>query len=156
MEAALEHMKLGKDDVVLDLGCGTGILFDYLKGKVKQVIGLDISSQVLRYAQKRGEKLGDTALVQADADHTPFPNRTFNVVFAVSLLQNMPDPLQTLREIRRVSKRDATIVVTALKKEFTAQSFKALLQEAKLYFYLVKTDNNVKGYIAVCKNKIPS
>jgi ubiquinone/menaquinone biosynthesis C-methylase UbiE len=73
------------------------------------------------------------------------------VVFAVTLLQNIPDPLTMFEEIKRVSKREAIIAVTALKKEFSRENFTKLLQSAQLKILTMKADENLKDHIAICK-----
>ena len=56
--------------------------------------------------------------MQADADHLPFKEEFFDVVFAFTVLQNMPKPSETLDELKRVAKVGGRVVVTGLKKAF--------------------------------------
>jgi len=150
IEAALNSLKLRKNDAVLDAGCGTGLLFPRIAKTVRLVLGLDLSSRILQEAKKRTKQLPNVALLRADADQTPFQNQTFDTVFAVTLLQNTPDPLLTLEEIKRVSKNQAAIVATGLKKQFTQESFTNLLHRAKLSIRGLETDEKLRGYVAVC------
>jgi len=150
MKAALSNIKLKKDSLVLDAGCGTGLLFKHVGRPAKLLVGLDISSRILREAKKRAKKLPTTAVVRADADFTPFKNNVFDATFAITLLQNMPDPLVTLHELKRVSKDHAFIVATGLKKEFSREAFVKLLQKAELEFSIMKSNGELKGYVAVC------
>jgi len=53
--------------------------------------------------------------------------------------------------MKRVSKLRSVIAVTGLKKEFTQESFMKLLNEAKLEVSVMKTNDQLKGYVAVCK-----
>ena len=54
-ETKIEKIKpyLSPEDVVLDIGCGTGTQCGDLAGNVKQVIGIDISSKLLAIAEQR-------------------------------------------------------------------------------------------------------
>lgn len=104
--AALEGLNI-KDGIV-DLGCGTGLLTDFLKTKL---FGCDISFEMLRKAKKRG-----MLAVQADLDYLPFKSNAFNSVVSFTALQNLPAPDKALAEIKRISKSGATIVLTYLKK----------------------------------------
>lgn len=150
IKAALSHMRLKKTNLVLDLGCGTGILFEHIGRSVKLLVGLDSSSKILWEAKKRMKQFPKAALVRADADHPPFRNRVFDGAFAITLLQNMPNPLRTLNEMKRISKPHALIAVTGLKKKFSQKAFVRLLAEAKLN-PLIVLNSELKGYVAVCR-----
>ena len=50
IEDALDSMELGSNELVLDLGCGTGFLYPYIC-KTKLLVGLDISLKALQIAK---------------------------------------------------------------------------------------------------------
>jgi ubiquinone/menaquinone biosynthesis C-methylase UbiE len=150
MKAALSSINLKKDSLVLDAGCGTGLLFKHVGRSVKLLVGLDMSSRILKEARKRAKQLPTIAVVRADADFTPFQNNVFDATFAITLLQNVPDPLVTLREMKRVSKDRAFIVITGLKKEFSREAFVKLLQRAGLEVSVMESSGELKGHVAVC------
>jgi ubiquinone/menaquinone biosynthesis C-methylase UbiE len=139
-----------KKGIILDAGCGTGLLFPYIEEKTKQIVGMDISAGILRKAKEKAYQCLKLALFRADADHMPFPDNFFDVAFAITLLQNMPTPQKTLAEIKRVSKRDAFIIATGLKKAFSKEEFTSLLLEAGLKVLVMKVDNQQKEHIALC------
>ncbi len=152
IENALNSMKPKPNEIVLDMGCGTGFLFHPINKTAKLLVGLDISSKLLQEAKKRTKSTSNIGLIRADADNTPFPNHIFDRVFAITVLQNMPDPTETLREMNRVSKPEAVFVVTGLKKKFTQESFVDLLKRARLTVLTLKTGEHLKGHVAVCTN----
>ena len=152
IEDALSITELKPNELALDLGCGTGFLFHHINKTIKLLVGLDISSNALREAKKHTKDLSNIALVRADADNTPFPDRIFDRVFAITLLQNMPDPLKTISEMKRVGKPQAIFAVTGLKKTFTKESFVNLLETARLKVSALETAQQLKGHIAVCIN----
>jgi len=47
----LKLLKIKKNDIVLDLGCGSGIHMQLLSPKCKKIIGLDISKEMIAKAQ---------------------------------------------------------------------------------------------------------
>lgn len=153
IKAALDELKLRKNSVVLDVGCGTGLLFPYIVKATDLLVGLDFSSKILKQAKKRSKEYSTVALLRADADFLPFQNQTFNAVFAITLLQNMPNPLRVLHETKRIAKSRAVIVVTGLKKEFSKDAFTQLLKKAKLQISIMKTNGQLKGYVAICVAK---
>jgi ubiquinone/menaquinone biosynthesis C-methylase UbiE len=137
--------------LILDLGCGTGLLLQKIRDMAKNVVGLDISKGMLEAVNLFVKRSANVHLVLADADHAPFRSGYFDTVFAITLLQNMPNPHNTLQEVKRITKPNASIIVTALKKRFTEGSFLKLLEKANLQPKLLKSDADLKCHIAACK-----
>jgi ubiquinone/menaquinone biosynthesis C-methylase UbiE len=152
IEDILNRMTLGSNEIVLDLGCGTGFLFKPIAKRVVLLVGLELSSEALQEAKKRTKNIPNIVLVRADADYTPFPSHTFDKVFAITLLQNMLDPMKTITEMKRIGKTQAVFAVTGLKKKFTQESFSELLKMARLKVSALESDERLKGHIAVCTN----
>jgi ubiquinone/menaquinone biosynthesis C-methylase UbiE len=75
---------------VLDIGCGTGYTACLLaKNYQTRVVAVDVSPRIVEKAQERVFEKGldkDVALIQADAHCLPFPDDTFDVVVAESVL----------------------------------------------------------------------
>jgi len=151
MKTALGSVNIKDDGYVLDLGCGTGLLFEHIGNRVKLLVALDVSTKSLKRAKRRAKSLPNVTILRADADFTPFHNEIFDAVFAITILQNMPNPLLTLKEMRRISKNHAFIAVTGLKKDFILDDFARLLNEADFKVSVMKTNNRLKGHVAVCK-----
>jgi ubiquinone/menaquinone biosynthesis C-methylase UbiE len=146
---ALEHVNAAADIRVLDVGCGTGLLFSHIAGAAQAVLGVDISRELLLRAKEQAVKFRNIYLVKADADHLPFQNGFFSMVFAFTVLQNMPKPKETLAELERVSKSGGSIVVTGLKKAFSLSEFTCMLEDAGLMMVSFVDDAFLKCYVAV-------
>jgi len=153
MEAALGTVALKKDSLMLDIGCGTGLLFRHIADKSRLLVGVDISNRLLKQAQKRAKQHANITLVQADADHTPFKNRTFHNVFAITMLQNTPNPTATLREIVRIAKPEATIMLSILKKKSSRKLIEELLEKAQVDLTPLETGAEIKDHIITCKKQ---
>jgi len=113
----------------LDVGCGTGMFMPRLAEGASFVVGVDLSAQMLRKVKELANVLG---LVQADADHLPFCDNSFDAVVAVTLLQNAPDPGRTVRELARVTRPGGTVVVTTLRQKHTTDQLEGWVRSAKL------------------------
>lgn len=152
---SLKAINLNEKDIVLDAGCGTGLLFSHINGLVETLIGIDISPGILKAAMKLVKNMGGKSaitLIRADADFLPFKNRVFNKVFAITLLQNMPNPASTLSEIARVAKANSEIIITGLKKFFLKEDFLRVISEAGMNPSIIDAGEGVKCYIAICSN----
>ncbi len=152
ISVALSDLHVGRGSLILDLGCGTGLLFNHLGNAVELLAGIDLSRNILGEAKKRADQLKNVALLRADADYTPFRNRTFHAVFAITLLQNTPNPARTLEEVKRIARKNASIILTALKKEFTLEATEQLVKDAGLSIETMKADIDLKGYVIECRN----
>lgn len=156
IDVALRHVNSVKESVILDAGCGTGFLFKYLSEKSKLLVGLDTSPGILKEAKKLAKSFPNVDLIRADADFMPFPKGIFDVVFALTLLQNMPNHLWTLNELKRVGKATSTFVITAFKKyrtyrHFVQTTFVALLDTAGFKVSVIENNEKLKDYIVVSK-----
>ncbi|RLI15903.1 hypothetical protein DRO41_03370 [Candidatus Bathyarchaeota archaeon] len=150
-DVALKNVTV-EDGLILDVGCGTGLLFNRIAEKTETVVGLDFSKKLLFEAKKRGRKLRNVHLVLADADNMPFKEDVFDRVFAFTVVQNTPNPAETLREIKRVAKNDAVVAVTGLKRVFNLEEFKRLLCGAGLEIVNLESDGEkLKCHMAVCR-----
>lgn len=151
IKEAMKRVNVNGTSVVLDLGCGTGLLFDYVAEKVAMIVGVDISRGLMVKAKARASKLGNVHLILADADYMPFSNGIFSHIFAFTVLQNMPNPKHTLKEVNRVAAENASIIVTGLKKKFPIHVFLKLLEKAGLKAINIIGDReDLKCHLAIC------
>lgn len=88
---------------ILDDGCGIGILGEYLPEA--DIVGSDISPEMLKKSAGRIKEL-----ILADSENLPFPDNSFDVIFARSLLHHLPHPEKGIAECRRVLKPGGQIV----------------------------------------------
>ncbi len=135
--------------VILDVGCGSGLFFSQVAVQAKIVVGVDISHKLLMKAKAQASGFENVFLVQTDADHLPFQDNLFDAVFAFTMLQNMPKPTQTLGELKQVTKINAKIIVTGLKKFFSIEKFMDFLENSGLRIVTFVDDDPINCYIAV-------
>ncbi len=97
---------------VLDLGAGTGFFTEILAGSYQNVIGLDISKQMLNFA--KNNRSNNISWLMADAHKLPFPDACFDLIYSNLVIQ-WCDPLDVvLNEVLRVLKPGGTFVFTSL------------------------------------------
>jgi ubiquinone/menaquinone biosynthesis C-methylase UbiE len=93
---------------ILDLPCGTGRFTDRLVECGYEVIGGDISFEMMQQARSRiGPMRGLLGFIRTDAEHLPFSNSSVDCVMSIRFLFHV-DPVtrvRMLREMGRISKR---------------------------------------------------
>ena len=86
-------------DLLLDDGCGTGMLMARLDSPT---VGLDLTPSFLEAARR---KLRESHhLVLGDAEHLPILGGVFDGVYAITLIQNTPDKTRAVSEMSRVAR----------------------------------------------------
>jgi len=88
---------------VLDMGCGAGFLTHDLAKLGHEVVGIDLSEESLKVAQKLDET-GDVNYIQADASAVPFCDASFDAICAMDLLEHVENPKTIVQEASRLLK----------------------------------------------------
>ena len=90
---------------VLEVGCGAGTdLVRFARGGAI-VTGVDLSASAIALARQNFGQQGLTAdLREADGEHLPFGDATFDLVYAHGVVQYTSDPAALTRECHRVLK----------------------------------------------------
>jgi demethylmenaquinone methyltransferase / 2-methoxy-6-polyprenyl-1,4-benzoquinol methylase len=104
------------DHRALDVCCGTGDLAFALARQGAEVTGLDFSQAMLAIAETRRLKIPQSAVtnpkfIQGDAQKLPFPDQLFDAVTVGYGLRNLASWETGLREMFRVAKPGARLVV---------------------------------------------
>jgi ubiquinone/menaquinone biosynthesis C-methylase UbiE len=97
---------VGKGKRVLDIGCGEGYVSSVLVGD-NEVFGLEIAEPAIEEAKKKGIKA-----VPSNLEDIPFPDRNFDVVLALDILEHLFDPVFVLREANRVLKDEGMLIIS--------------------------------------------
>lgn len=132
-DQTIRELQLSGSSVVLDVGCGTGFATEALREKAGFVHGLDQSKHQLKRAVS---KLGEKENVQfyfGDAERLPFADDVFDVVWSSGSIEYWPDPVKTLRELRRVTEPGGQVVVVGPNEPRTAVM--RWLANAMMLFY---------------------
>jgi SAM-dependent methyltransferase len=100
----LPHLQPGLS--VLDIGCGPGTITVDLAarvapGSVTAVESTDVALSLAR-AEAQARNASNVSFVTSDVHGLDFPDDSFEVVHAHQVLQHVADPVQALREMRRV------------------------------------------------------
>lgn len=97
---------------VLDAGCGSGVFVDELIKQGHVVVGMDLSTEMIRETNRirLGYPEARALCVQGDTEQLPFKSDSFDVVLSVGVFPWINDEKRSLDEMRRVCKRGGIIV----------------------------------------------
>jgi len=105
--------------VLLDAGCGTSLLLEYLmfqNVKVMYYVGVDISIGMLYNALNRIKRLNASAdLIQADIEYLPIRNKAVDTIASITVVSNLYNVERGVKELERCLKNPGTIVISTLK-----------------------------------------
>jgi 2-polyprenyl-3-methyl-5-hydroxy-6-metoxy-1,4-benzoquinol methylase len=112
-EADLDELfALAAPRAVLDVGCGEGVLTERWAERLGsgRVVGIDLEDEKLavEWAGRRRENLSFQAVAPGDL---PFADGEFDLAAAIEVLEHVPDPAATLREMTRVARRHLLVSV---------------------------------------------
>lgn len=139
-----------KKELSLDVACGTGdFSIAAYKAGVKQVVGVDISSNMVSIGQKKIREMGLEKVItlqSGDSEHLEFPDDTFDAVTVAFGVRNFEHLEQGLREMHRVLKKEGLAIIL----EFSMPEHFPMKQFYKFYFrHILPT---LGGWISGNKN----
>ncbi len=132
-DQTIRELPLTASSEILDVGCGTGFATSALREKAGVVHGLDQSKHQLKRAVSKLEDEENVQFYLGDAERLPFEDDTFDVVWSSGSIEYWPDPVATLRELRRVTAPGGQVLVVGPNEPSSAVM--RWLANAMMFFY---------------------
>ena len=107
--AALVPRAARPDAVLVDLGCGGGLLAPHVAGKGYHHVGVDLTSSALRRARDHG-----VTVAQGDVTRVPLADGCADVVAAGEILEHVTDLSAAVRESCRLLRPGGLLVVDTI------------------------------------------
>ncbi len=101
---------------VCDLGCGTGVLFDFLRRRVGEtgyIVGLDFAPRAAHQAH-RNFPFHNIGVVEADACCLPFREEVFDLVVSFAAFAHFSHKDETIRQANEILKPGGRIIIIHL------------------------------------------
>ena len=120
-------------DVIADIGSGNAkiplAMCPLLSGATR-ICAVEMSPEMLAVAARNRTRDGVSRLqlVTADAKQIPFANRSVGMITSNSLVHHIPDPRSVFREIARIARPSAPILIRDLVRPETQGALEHLLQ----------------------------
>ena len=126
--------------IILDAGCGTGLLFDYFLNFFERkfivnyhYVAIDISNNMLKEFKSKLEQKVESIrtnvnLILSDLENLPIRENIFDSIYSFTSFQNLPDIFKGLSESFRVIKDGADVYFSILKKKLNMEQVNLRLQ----------------------------
>jgi len=98
---------------VLDFGCGNGGISLCIAEYVDEIVGLDVSSKMIHFAEQRKAEAGVDNITFQAIGESEFPifDTQFDVVLGLSVLHLVPDPQGTLAWFRNILGSEGCLII---------------------------------------------
>lgn len=95
----------------LEVGCGEGNIIHYLhyRGVMGHIVAIDLEADKLRFAKHH---VPHATYLIADISRLIFKNDTFDYIMAIEMFEHLPDPAKALKELKRVAKNGAHLLIS--------------------------------------------
>jgi len=152
LELLSKRLSLSTCKTVADIGCGTGSMTMHLAKHFSEgamIKGLDFEKRHLKAARQKIRKNKDFdciefEFVEGNANNLPFAEDEMDLTFCQTLLIHVPDPLEVIQEMKRVTKEDGWIVALEPNNLVSNLMFDSYAQ----------TDYNVKDMLEVIEVRL--
>lgn len=109
-ESALAETGIRPGSRLLDVGCGPGFFLRLAATRGATVTGIDDAPPFIEIARAR---LPHADLTVGSIESLPYPDNSFDVVTGFNVFQLAADPYRVLREVARVGRRGAQLVIAS-------------------------------------------
>ena len=88
MKLIIEDELINKSGVLLEIGCGTGRMTEYMAGNFYEVIGTDISIEMIKQGRERMKDLNNVLLIETDGSTLPIEDNLIDTAFSYLVFQH--------------------------------------------------------------------
>jgi len=150
---------LSKNDIILDVGCGTGLLTIPIARRCKYVYALDAGREILEKARINCQegKVRNIVFCEGLATDLPFKNKLFDRVIMYSVmhyLENMQQVKNCIQELIRVCKKGGDILIAEIPEKKAKEEFESREKTSEELKILEKFKSDRKQYDKLFKEKV--
>ena len=131
----IELIKINKNNLVLDVACGTGVVTKQIEkiiSKSGYVIGIDTSTTAIKIAKKYNEKNKNLDFINTDAENFTF-SKKFDIVTCQYALFFFPNAQKALKNMKNSLKKSGTIGISVHGSKDNVPFFSSILDSATKY-----------------------
>lgn len=121
------HWMPGKEEYVLEAGCGAGGMMKVFASSGGHVFGVDISFKMLEFAREKGD------VASGDIRSLPYKDSSFDYVVSLGVIEHFPESEKALKECVRVLKKGGRLFINVPNRYSFYFPLRWLTQRAGLY-----------------------
>lgn len=113
LEMVIDVAELGPERKVLDLGCGNGLIAEYLSDRTgAHVTGLDYIPRAIEQARRRTAAKSDRlAFTIGDINRLELPKNAFDIALSIDTMYFSEDYAATIRELKAALRPDGRMAI---------------------------------------------
>ena len=131
----IELVKISKNNRVLDVACGTGVVTKEIQkkvGKLGYVVGVDTSTTAIKIAKKWNDKKENVDFINTDAENFSF-SKKFDIVTCQYALFFFPNAQKALKNMKNSLKESGKIGISVHGSNDNVPFFSSILDSAIKY-----------------------
>lgn len=142
LKIIVDFLDIPVDSWFLDVGCGTGVSFSFIKSNF--IFGIDPSLNLLKLNADYSN------LINCQGERLPYCNGKFDIVLCLTAIHNFDDYSKGILEMKRVAKDKSTIIITVLKRTKKTDSISSLIKSS----FNVKLEiEDIHDFMFICDNE---
>lgn len=111
IETILDNAEVGAGMDILDVACGTGVMFPYYRNRgVASVTGIDISPEMAKIAREKFAAAPEITVLCGDVEETDF-GRKFDRIVVYNAFPHFPDPRRLIKTLAGLLKEDGRLTI---------------------------------------------
>ena len=108
LDIILDNADVKENINVLDVACGTGVLFPfYLERNVKRITAVDLSPEMVKIAKR---KFPQAEIICGDAESVDF-DRQFDVIMIYNAFPHFPEPIKVIENLTKHLKNNGRLCI---------------------------------------------
>jgi ubiquinone/menaquinone biosynthesis C-methylase UbiE len=115
------NLSIFNDKIILEIGIGSGSSARLWAPQAKEFHGMDISKAI--YKVKNVLKFSNPILAQADLNHLPYPDSSFDVIVSNGVLHHTPNTMLALQNSLKKLKKGGLYIFYIYKKKSPLREF---------------------------------
>jgi len=109
--AILDNAEVSENMDVLDVACGTGVMFPYyLERGVRAVTGIDISPRMAEIAQKKFQQDSRVQVICGDVETVEL-DKKFDIIMVYNAFPHFPDPRRLIKTLTGLLKEGGRLSI---------------------------------------------
>ncbi|MBT3754902.1 MAG: class I SAM-dependent methyltransferase [Candidatus Cloacimonetes bacterium] len=139
----LELLEIDEHQKILDLGCATGTITEYISDITKaHIVGIDFADTAINWAQERTkEKQDRLKFITMDMNALDFPKESFDAIIAIDTLYFVGNINKTIQKMKEILKENGKLGIFFSQMVKTEENKEKLLPNKTIIAQTLKKCN---------------